>query len=111
MRTVASEVEFPEVDGPARSRARVVAARKSRLRRMALEGLEARELLAVLPAAVPGTPINASGNPGGNLSSPQIAIDRYDPTKLVAVWVRNDPANLAAPTQVIVEGAYSSDGG
>ena len=75
MRTVASEVENAEVDGAVRSRSRSVAARKSRLRRVALEGLEARTLLSVLPAATPGTPINISNAAG----QPEQSADRDRP--------------------------------
>gem|GEM_PF-4791467 len=41
-----------------------------------------------------GAPIDVSaqaGGNGGNQSSPTVAIDRYDPQKLVSVWVTTDP--------------------
>ncbi|MDR3638959.1 MAG: proprotein convertase P-domain-containing protein [Isosphaeraceae bacterium] len=89
-----------------------MSARKLRLRRTALEaleGLEERTLLSALPAATPGTAVDIS-NQQGNESSPQIVVDRYDPNKLVAVWVLNNPA-VSGTQKVFVEGAFSNDGG
>ena len=73
--------------------------RKGRPRLVELEGLESRTLLATIPAATPTAgPLNLSnltGNVGGNTaaaeSSTQVAVDPNDPSKLVAVWVDNDP--------------------
>ena len=114
MRTVASEVETPEVGGNSRPKSRSQAARKSRLRRMALEGLEARTLLSTtLPAATPGTLVDlnpTTSQNSGNSSSPQIAIDRYNPNKLVSVWVQDIPT-ISGTQKVFVDGAYSNDGG
>jgi hypothetical protein len=75
MRTVASEIETAEASGQVHHKARVLSARRLRLRRMALEGLEERTLLSTLPAATPGTAVDIS-NEQGNESSPQIVVDR-----------------------------------
>ncbi|MEO6811427.1 MAG: Ig-like domain-containing protein [Isosphaeraceae bacterium] len=89
-------------------------ARRSRLRRIALEPLESRTLLAVLPAPLVSGQATISG-PGGNgsrgdESNPSIAIDRYNPLKQVVVWTRDDPL-IGGDTTTIVEGKYSNDGG
>src|SRR6185312_5347329 len=95
MRRAATENETFEVGGQARPRARSVLARKARLRRLAMDSLENRTLLATLPAATYATNLAAIVNagPNDNNSSPQIAIDRYDASKLVAVWVNTDPTD------------------
>ena len=109
MRTASSDVPSRSLRGRGLD-ARLRRARKARLRRSVLEGLESRTLLAVLPPAqILGQPVNIS-NAGGNETSPAVAIDRYAPEKLVAVWVRNDP-NLPDNNETIVAGAYSNDGG
>ncbi|MCU1376840.1 MAG: regulatory domain of in-like proprotein convertase, partial [Actinomycetia bacterium] len=103
----------------------VAAARKARSRRAALEFLEPRALMAVLPTAPyfdPQIPIDKSGldtlrrisndgpsNPG-NDSSPQITVDRYNPNKLVAVWTDHDILGNPEPVYTI-RGATSSNGG
>ena len=123
MRRVASEVESRESRGLVRMGTRLVASRKARLRALALESLEARTLLAVLPPIVhdPNAPLpidlakTASGLPGDNSttsneSAPTIAIDPVNPQKLVAVWSRSD-SSFTGDTKVIAEGAYSTDGG
>ena len=115
MRRAASENETFEVGGQARPRARSASVRKARQRREALEHLENRTLLATLPsptllAGVGPVTIQGAGTPNDNNSSPQVAIDRYDPSKLVAVWVNNQPANRPK-IPAIVETAYSTNGG
>lgn len=110
MRTGASDIQGREHHARIRPDARLKRPRKSRLRRNALEWLEPRTLMAVIPAAqIARAPIDISPN-GGNMSSPLVAIDRYDSQKLVSVWVRND-ADLAPANQTLVAGAYSADGG
>jgi subtilisin-like proprotein convertase family protein len=87
-------------------------ARTGTYRRLDVDVLEARELLAVLPASTFPTstvPISAvSGQ--GNMSTPSVAIDPNNPQKLAAVWTRNDPNLAPGPTE-IVQWAYSVDGG
>ena len=87
--------------------------RSAALRRLSLDSLEPRTLMAVLPT----TPFNASTvNISGqesdvaNSSSPSIAIDQNSPSKMVAVWTVNDPKRAPAPTEV-VQFATSVDGG
>jgi subtilisin-like proprotein convertase family protein len=83
--------------------------RKARRRRVALEGLEPRTLLAVLPTPTVAAPVAVSAS-RGNENTPAIAVDPTNPQKLVATWTRNDP-QLAGDTRVIAEAAYSTNGG
>ena len=101
---------------------------KSRLRRLALEGLEPRTLLAVLPAATilvpggstqgdistqPGIDVVPAGQNHGNDNTPSVVIDPANPKILVAVWTRNDPNHAlnGNQTAVFAEGAYSTNSG
>jgi len=118
-----STVERPKTwDSVAKARK----ARKARVRRMTLESLEPRALMAVLPLAPfkdPMIPVDAIGldnartlpdpnsfNNPGNASAPQIAVNRYDPSKLVAVWTVHDIRGNPEP-QYVVRGAYSTNYG
>jgi subtilisin-like proprotein convertase family protein len=81
-------------------------------RRLALEALEARSLLAVLPlptvasrAVVSTTTADTS-----NESAPTVAVDPTNPLRLVAVWTYHE-TNVPTPPFVTVNGAYSIDGG
>src|SRR5690349_4481560 len=75
-------------------------ARKSVLRRLALEDLEPRTLLAAQPLPAPGvdpaaTLVNISGRgdlgtPQANQFSPSIAVDPNNPLKLAAVWTQHE---------------------
>jgi subtilisin-like proprotein convertase family protein len=100
----------------ARSRLSSASTRKSQLRRIALENLEPRTLLSVLPPAThdPVAPnpvvITATGSNISNQSTPTVAVDPTNPNHLAAAWVRFDPRLAPAP-QVIVEVAVSSNGG
>jgi subtilisin-like proprotein convertase family protein len=87
-------------------------ATKARRRRLALEALEPRTLLAVLPPPTVGatTPI-FDATPNGNNSAPSIAVDPTNPDNLAAAWVLNDPVDLGPMTPVQVFGAFSNDGG
>ena len=85
---------------------------KTRLRALALEPLEARALMAVLPPVTVNGQVNISSDPG-NESSPSVTIDPSNPQKLVAVWTRDDPSNPInnGQTSIYVEGAYTINGG
>jgi subtilisin-like proprotein convertase family protein len=107
--------------GAIRPKTRLREVRKARTRWVELEGLENRTLLATIPAATATAgPQNISsmfGNAGGanaSQSSSVVVVDPTNPTKLVSVWVDNDPSELP-PTdniiQAVLEGAYSVDGG
>src|SRR5262249_30139971 len=85
------------------------AARQSKLRRLALEGLEGRTLMAVLPSPNVLGQVDIS-NSGGNESAPSIAVDPTNSQHLVATWTRNDP-NLGGDTTILAEASYSNDGG
>ena len=94
--------------------ARRESSRNSKLRRIALEGLESRMLLATLPTptAVSGSQsfISYNGDAHGSQTSQTIAVDPQDPSKMVAAWVSTDPTRAPGPT-VFVQAASSSDGG
>ena len=116
MRSDASEVESKGSRARTRAGLRGKLARSSTLRRMALEGLEARTMLSTTttstlpsPAVALNSQINLSGSEGSE-STPSIAIDKNNPQKMAAVWVRNDPL-LAPGTTVFIEYAYSNNGG
>ena len=109
MRAVATEVEASSAGIGLRRKDRAAQLRKSRMRRIILEGLETRTLMATIPGALVTGQLDVS-NAGGNQSSPSIAVDPINPQSLVAVWTRLDPALAPGPTTV-VGGAYSSNGG
>ncbi len=109
MRTGASDVPSLGLRKGLRLDARLRKARRDRMRRGVLESLEDRTLLAVVPAPQAAV-FNTVSQSGGNVSSPTVVVDRYNPNNLFAVWTRNDP-DLAPGNVTVVEGAYSSDGG
>ena len=122
MRTGTSENLSQGHSGRLRLNARLRRARKPQNCLIGLEGLESRTLLATIPAATPttATPTNISslmGNAGGvnaSQNSSVVAVDPLDPSKLVAVWIDNDPTMFADTDNEIasvVEAAYSTDGG
>ena len=117
MRSEASEVRFRGGRQRPLAQARRGAARNSVLRRIALEALEPRTLLATsaLPTpTVPTNPVDISNpnlaNDGSNESSPSIAIDPNNPLDMVSVWTQLNP-NLGAANPVRVQAAVSTDGG
>ncbi len=100
-------------------------ARTLRQRRIDVEGLESRTLLATIPAPaitqINGTPVGPTDLTGlgnvttdGDASSPTVAVDPYDSQKVFAAWVLDGsqivPAITIPPTAV-AEGAFSNDGG
>src|SRR5262249_16290351 len=115
MRMVASEIGSRESRGQVRTGSRTAALRKARLRALALESLESRMLLAVLPPAARDlnapAPIDVSSFVTGatattsSESSPTIAIDPALPQKLVSVWTQFNGTNPS------VQGAFSTNGG
>ena len=105
--------------GPDARRKRI---RSSRFRRIDLEGLESRTLLATIPAAAAtGLPQNLSslmGNAGGltpSENSTTVEVDPTDPSKIVALWIDNNPTlGVTGPpyaVQSVLEGAYTINGG
>ena len=88
------------------------AARTATLRKYAyaVETLEQRELLAVIPAAQVSLQTNVASGFSGNMSSPSIAVNPLNANQVVSVWTQIDPNFAPGPT-VRVEGAYSSNGG
>ena len=123
MRTGTSDILSQGHSGRLRLNARLRRARKSQNYRIDLEGLESRTLLATIPAATPTTaaPTQISslmGNVGGvnaSESSSVVAVDPLDPSKLVAVWIDNDPTMFAdtdnGKFESVLEAAYSTDAG
>jgi subtilisin-like proprotein convertase family protein len=87
-------------------------ARKSQLRRAALERLEERALMAVLPTPAVAGPVLVSqtNSETSNESTPSIAIDQNNSQHLVAVWTRHE-TDVPTPPFIDVEGAYSNNGG
>ncbi|WP_220369774.1 Ig-like domain-containing protein [Paludisphaera rhizosphaerae] len=90
--------------------ARLKRARKAHARQTVLEHLEPRTLLAILPAPQVAGSVAGISTTGGNVSSPTVVVDRYNPYHLVSIWVRNDPS-LAPGNTTLVQGSYSNDGG
>lgn len=121
----ASSQAEPLVERP-KTRASLAKTRKARARRVALESLEPRALMAVLPLSPLKDPqilIDKTGfdngrvlpdptnfNNPGNASSPQIVVNRYDPAKIVAVWTDHDVRGGPEP-EYVVRGAYSTNYG
>ena len=86
MRPAPSPAPTPAVRTGNLAKRASAAARKARLRRVTLEALEERALMAVLPAPLTGSLADVSqitGGSGGNESAPTIVIDPADPTKMV----------------------------
>jgi subtilisin-like proprotein convertase family protein len=93
-------------------------AQRSRRRRVALEALEPRTLLAVLPAPTVsftsvGADFTATGNPpnNGHVSSPTISVNPLNSQQLAAVFTVNDPVAFGTTTPIQVRGAVSANGG
>ena len=73
-------------------------AKRSRLRRLALESLEARTLLATTPVPVVTNQVQASAGIASNNindSSPSIAVDPLDPSKLIAAFTDRDTSRFS----------------
>jgi len=105
--------------GRLRPDARRKKVRSSRFRRIDLEGLEPRTLMATIPAAAAtALPANLSslmGNAGGlttSENSTTVEIDPTNPSKMVALWIDNDPS-LVPPylVQSVLEGVYTINAG
>ncbi len=95
-----------------RDESRGALAKRSRLRRLTLEALEARQLLATNPMSVVTNQVAASASFAGtttNDSSPSIAVDPIDPSKLVAVFT--DRNTSSGTTLFIAQVTFSNDGG
>jgi hypothetical protein len=125
MRTGSSAIQFRGRRGGLRVDSRPKKFRKSRYYQIDLEGLEARTLLATIPAVAPttvnGSPVgpmnltsfaNATTTSGGNTNSPTIAINPYDSQEVVAVW-GEDISNLSPTPQTTarIEMSFSVNGG
>jgi subtilisin-like proprotein convertase family protein len=95
-----------------RDEARGALSKRSRLRRLALEPLEARTLLATTPIPVVTNQVTASSTVAGNAindSSPSIAVDPTDPSKLAAIFTVRDTSS--GTTLFYTRVTFSTDGG
>ena len=95
---------------------RTMTSRKGRLRRLALERLEERALMAALPTPILASPATALPyDPNSNNSSPSIVVDPADPTKMVAVWTDFNPNNLGQESTRVINsvaaGAFTVNSG
>src|SRR5687767_11048071 len=78
---------------------------------LGLEGLEPRQLLAVLPAPnISGHTDISGGGDNVNQSSPSIAYNPSNPQKLVTVYTSDQPS-ASGFQKVFVEGRYSINAG
>jgi subtilisin-like proprotein convertase family protein len=114
MRAVSPELDSSKVRVGSRPGSRSERLRKSRLRNVALEWLEARQLLAALPTPLVTTQVNVSNSNGtSNDSAPSIAIDPTNPQHMVSVWTHFDTSQQGNPPnpQTYVEAAFSTNGG
>ena len=113
MRTGLSDVVSPKRGRLSRLDSRLKSGRKARFRRLDLEGLELRTLLATIPApAATGAPVNLSGLTAADIGledadSPVVQINPYDSQEVVAVWV----VDIPIVGESFVDGAYTTDGG
>ena len=109
-----SETNRLEVKGGATRRRDSVERRRARLRQVALENLEPRTLLAVLPpvtqVGLPTILSNSATTSAENESEPSIAINPSDPNNIAVVWVRYNAGRTGA-NKANVEGKVTFDGG
>ncbi len=105
-----NEVMSQGQGGPARLGTRAKVAKRSRLRRLTLESLEQRALMATAPISVVtnNAPITSNNNNAVNDSSPFVAIDPLDPNKLVTVYTDRNANN---GTFIRTRASASSNGG
>ena len=86
--------------------------KRSRLRRLALEGLEARTLLATTPIPAVTNQVQASAGVAGNTindSGPSIAVDPLDSNKLIAAFTDRDTSS--GTTLYFAKVVFSNNGG
>jgi subtilisin-like proprotein convertase family protein len=97
------------------------AERKARARVLALESLEPKTLLAVLPSVTPQIVVDLEASSLADItatshdSTPTIVVNRENSDQLFAAWIRRDPGNLggpaARPTQQRGFAAFSNNSG
>lgn len=112
MRRLPTEVKSQGDGGAARLGMRALAAAKrSRLRRLTMESLEERALMATNPVSVASGQVaitNNGKNSNTNDSSPFIAIDPLDPLKMVTVYTDRNTNNTP---NVQTRASFSNNGG
>ena len=118
MRAVATEVETSKSGGVSTRGSRLGRIRKSKLRNLALESLETRQLLSTVPApAQAQTPVSMfTSSTTGSVNSTAVAIDPAHPNIMVSVFEVNNPGgtpytNSFGNDSVYVEARISTDGG
>jgi subtilisin-like proprotein convertase family protein len=112
MRRQSTELRSQGTRPRTRDEARGASVKRSRLRRLALEGLEARTLLATTPIPVVTNQVAASAGVGGvniNDSNPSIAVNPLDSNKLIAAFTDRDTSS--GTTLYFARVTFSNDGG
>jgi len=110
MRREPTEVKDRVGRGRWRPAVRGVAATRSRLRRLTLESLEARALMATAPLPIVANQTSVSfGSEKRDDSSPWVAIDPINPLKMVAVFTTRDTSS--GQTIIFSQAQATTDGG
>lgn len=113
MRTGSSDTPFLGLRRRSRLDWPLKDSRKSRLRRIEIEHLESRTLLATTPAATAtAAPVNLSGLTSADLGfedadSPVVAVNPYNASEVVAVWIVDVPPL----GESFAAGAFTINGG
>jgi subtilisin-like proprotein convertase family protein len=98
-----------------REGSRRAAAKRSQIRRLTLEDLEARTLMATAPLPIVTGQASLSSNQASNTSndsSPSVAVDPVNPLKMVMVYTHHDPKNAQIfATPFVAEAEFTVDGG
>lgn len=110
MRREPTEVKSQGDRGKARLESRPATARRSRLRRLTLDSLEPRTLMATSPLPIVSNQAGITTS-GTNLddSNPWVAVDPLNPQKLVTVYTHRDANN--GTVTISARAASSTDGG
>ena len=118
MRTGSPNIAFQRHRDRSRLNTRLKKARSLRERRVELEGLESRTLMATTPAAAYNGALqqltgSTNVTTGGNANNPTVAVDPFNSQHLFAVWGVDLSTITPTPphTTAVVRGAFSTDGG
>jgi subtilisin-like proprotein convertase family protein len=110
MRRQPSELKTKGTRVQSREGSRRAEAKRSQLRRLMLEGLEERTLMATAPLPIVSgqTALTGASNTS-NDSSPLVAVDPLNPLKMVMVYTHHDPQITATPYQAMAK--FTANGG